>query len=191
MKNKLSRLAVMIFMCVGMIVAAAGCGMAADKAYPISIGGVEVIVGETKVSALVDAGYQFSTLVDTTSVEISADDMLDADSYYTSIYLELSGKKAARMAVATDKESVPFSSATIADIDFMESADFSEVSFDGVPIGELTREIVKEHVSGIKDSEDGERLYISTNNYYTTFTFVDDKVTEFQVQRKYDVEYNN
>lgn len=191
MKSKVKKLSALFLVSISMGSLLSGCAVGSDKAYPITVGGVEVVVGETEVGALIDAGYSFTTLVDGTSVEVYATDMLDANSYYTSIFLRQEDNKSVMMAVTTDAKSVPFSSAIIAEMSFYNNSDLSEVTFDGVALSELTGDIIKEHVSGVKESDGNTGYYLSTSNYYINFDMEDDKIVEFDIKRKYDVDYSN
>lgn len=191
MKSKVTKLLTLLLMSISICAMLSGCSAGSDKAYPITIGGTEVIVGETKVSTLLDAGFTFTTLVDGLSVDVAAEDMLEANSYYSSLFLQQSDSKSIRFCVTTDKDAVPFSDAVIAKVSLFESSDFSSVTFDGVALTDLTGDMIKEHIADVVERDDGAGFFYTSNNYHVDFDMADGVITEFDIERKYDVDYGN
>lgn len=191
MKSKITKLLTLLFVSISICAMLSGCSAGSDKAYPITIGGTEVIVGETKVSALLDAGFNFTTLVDGLSVDVAAEDMLEANSYYSSLFLKQGEGKSILFCITTDKDAVPFSDAVIAKVSLFDNSDFTTVTFDGVALTDLTGDMIKEHIADVAERDDGAGFFYTSSNYNIDFDMVDGVITGFDIERKYDVDYSN
>lgn len=77
---------------VCVLLAACSSGGGKDQVYPISLDGTEIIVGETKMETLYDAGYTIVIHGEkfTELIEIEATAELEADAYYSQLYNGLS-----------------------------------------------------------------------------------------------------
>lgn len=175
--------------------ALSACSSKSDKAYPVAIDGTEIIVGETKAGALFDAGF---TMKNVTPGAIGAADVdpsqpLDANSYYTGLYLMKDDVKRFSVALVTGKDTVLVQNAVIASVKIDSELDhpLEGVSFDGVALPDLTPAVLKEHVPDAKDREDGSSSYFYGNSYSVRVNYTDGKPASLEVAREYDVDYSS
>ena len=95
-----------------MLLAAAGCGKkeeeaAKQKLIPVALNGTEIRVGETKVQALLDAGFKVTVsdstedLSEITQYEIEPEQDLEASTYYSGGTVWISDSVFAHISVAT------------------------------------------------------------------------------------------
>lgn len=95
-------------LCAALCLALAGCAPVGE-AYPVSFGGVNITVGETTVEALLDAGYTIRALDENGVMgDVDATAQLNANSYYSGLYLAKDGVNCAGLEVTAD-EAVPLS----------------------------------------------------------------------------------
>lgn len=86
-------------LCAALCLALAGC-TPAGEAYPVSLGGVNITVGETTVGALLDAGYTIRALDENGVMgDVDAAAQLNANSYYSGLYLAKDGVNCAGLEV--------------------------------------------------------------------------------------------
>lgn len=143
-------------LCAALCLALAGC-TPAGEAYPVSLGGVDVTVGETTVGALLDAGYTIRALDENGVMgDVDAAAQLNANSYYSGLYLARDGVNCAGLEVTAD-EAVPLSGGTVARV-YVAAAEghtLEGAAFDGVALTELTPDVLTQHVEGCRQAENG------------------------------------
>lgn len=112
---------------------------------PISINGKEIRVGETTVQTLLDEGFEVSW-VDESFNRITVDPttQLEADSYYTGGSIKVTDNMSFLISFTTGEEAVPLGEAVIARLELTAAGEddksvLETISFDGVPITELTQ----------------------------------------------------
>ena len=131
-------------LCAALCLALAGC-TPAGEAYPVSLGGVNITVGETTVGALLDAGYTIRALDENGVMgDVDAAAQLNANSYYSGLYLAKDGVNCAGLEVTAD-EAVPLSGGTVARV-YVAA---------GVALTGLTPDVLTQHVEGCRQAENG------------------------------------
>lgn len=188
--KKIIKLFMVIFVCMGL----SGCaGNGGDKAYPITMEGTEVIVGETTVGTLIDAGFTIREISYSDDNEITGDTMLEKNSYYTGYYVDKDDTEYCSIAIVTDNKDIPIAEAIIAkvQIDSELSHFIDNTTFDGVKLPDLTIDAAQEHIAGSEKSDDNSSVYLSGANYFVDVNFNNDSFTELEIKRKYDVDYSN
>ena len=194
MKKKLG-LGGVLAMLAALCFALSACSSKSDKAYPVAIDGTEILVGETKAGALFDAGFTMKSVAPGMigAASISPSQPMDANSYYTGIYMMKDDVKRVSLALVTEKESVSVKDAVIASVKIDSELDYSleGISFDGVALLDLTPEVLKEHVPDITDREDGSSSYFFGSNYSLRVNYTDGKPVSLEVEREYDVDYSS
>lgn len=170
------------------------CSSGSDKAYPVGLNGTEIMVGETTLSVLYDAGYTTEALNTQTrigTIPIEPTDELEANSYYSSIKLLKDDVSVATITLVTDKEAVPASESVIGGIkiDSGLSQPLDTVTFDGVALTDLTIETFQEHVPGSKVNDDSTSTYHSGKNYSIDVNYENGAPVSLEVKHNYDVDY--
>lgn len=194
MKRNLMKRAVAAMMSLVFCLTMAACGGGgSDKAYPVSLDGTEILVGETTMSALYDAGYTIVAHGEnfTQSMEIEATEQLEADSYYSQIFAKKGEESLIMLAVVTEKSAIPISEAVIANVKLYNEEGIAKASFDGVAVADLDFDTLKEHVPGAKLNEDGLLASVSGNNYTLFVYYEDGKVTSLEMKKNYDVDFSS
>ena len=181
-------------MLAALYLALSACSSKSDKAYPVAIDGTEILVGETKAGVLFDAGFTMKSVAPGMigAADISPSQPMDANSYYTGVYMMKDDVKRVTLALATEKETVPVSEAVIASVAIGSELDhpLEGTSFDGVALPDLTPEALKEHVPDAKDREDGSSSYYYGRNYSVRVNYIDGEPALLEVAREYDVDYS-
>ncbi len=162
-----------------------GCSTAPDKAYTISIDGVDIIVGETKVEEFYKTDY---------ILDAEEGQMLEKDTYYSYIHFYNEEEEDCGYISILSEEDAPLEDAIIAEIeidsDVVDMENVAErISIEGVKLSELTLEKAKEMFKGANVSEDG--VTSPTDKYYIGVHFNEDgSLKDFKHERKYDVDWN-
>lgn len=163
---------------------------------PISLKGTEIKVGETTVQALLDQGLEV-TWTDENYERVTVDPNmeLEADSYYTGGSVWVSDHIFAQISFVTDEEPIPLAQAVIARLEFhMQSEDdtavLEQIEFDGVPITEFTREKAGEKYPDWTGDEVMWLKYGLDYKYDLDFDSTTGRLTQFTVERKYDVDWS-
>lgn len=118
----------------------------ADVLLPISINGKEIRVGETTVQTLLDEGLDVSWVdEDYNRITVDPATQLEANSYYTGGSIKVSDNMSFMISFATDENEVSLGQAVIARLELNMATEndksvLETISFDGVPITELTQE---------------------------------------------------
>lgn len=181
-------------MLAALCLALSACSSKSDKAYPVAIDGTEILVGETKAGVLFDAGFTMKSVARGMigAADISPSQPMDANSYYTGVYMMKDDVKRVTLALATEKETVPVSETVIASVAIGSELDhpLEGTSFDSVALSDLTPEALKEHVPDAKDREDGSSSYYYGKNYSVRVNYIDGEPASLEVAREYDVDYS-
>lgn len=168
---------------------------ATEVLLPVSIGGIEIKVGETTIQSLMDQGLEISW-VDEEYNRIIVDPTteLEAKTYYTGGSIDLSDNVFFKVSFVTDKKKVPLGEAVIAYIELhvLPDADQSlldQIAFDGVPFKEMTQKKAVEKYSDWSGDEIMWLNYGTDYKYLLTFDIATGDLTGFTVERKYDVDW--
>ena len=191
------------------IVLITGCGQSkepeaeapSETLYPITINDVEIRVGETTVQALLDQGLNITVsemgsggVSDITTYEVDPETDLEPNSYYSGASIWISDTIFAHISMATDEETVKLGEATIARLEFsMVSAtpeERSVVTFNGVPVGEISEEKAHEMFPDFTAFDNGMLQYGLEYSYSLTFSPEDHMLYNFYVEKEYDVDWN-
>jgi len=181
----------------------AACGQAesestpAETLLPISVNGKEIKVGETTVQTLLDEGLEVSWVdEDYNRVVVDPTTLLEADSYYTGGSIEVSDDSFFLISLVTDAEEIPLSEAVIARLELdvtteSDTAVLEAVTFDGVPLTELTREKAGEMYPDWTGDEVMWLHYGTEYKYDLNFDMSTGNLTKFAVERTYDVDWES
>ncbi len=167
-----------------------------EKLIPISINGTEIKVGETTVQALLDQGLNVGWVDENYErVDVEPDMELEPNAYYTGGSIRVSDNVFAQISFVTEEEAIPLGEAVIARLEFyMHSEDdksvLEKISFDGVPITELTREKAGEMYPGWTGDEVMWLKYGLEYKYDLNFDMTSGQLTRFTVEREYDVDWS-
>lgn len=199
MKNKGNRL-----LCLLLALALVLCGLSAcgtegkgkeeETLYPITLKGTEVRVGETTVQALLDEGLQVTwTDENYETVVVDPNAMLDAESYYTGGNVWLSDSIFANISFVTEEEA-QLGQAVVARLEFYlygeeDQSVLEQISFDGVPVTQWTREMAGEKYPDWTGDESMWLHYGLDYKYDLNFDLATGKMTKFTVERSYDVDW--
>lgn len=168
---------------------------ATEVLLPVSIGGIEIKVGETTIQSLMDQGLEISW-VDEEYNRIIVDPTteLEAKTYYTGGSIDLSDNVFFKVSFVTDEKMVPLGEAVIAYIELHVLPDgdqslLDQIAFDGVPFKEMTQKKAVEKYSDWSGDEIMWLNYGTDYKYLLTFDIATGDLTGFTVERKYDVDW--
>ena len=163
---------------------------------PISINGKEIKVGETTVQTLLDEGLEVSW-VDENYERITVDPAteLEANSYYTGGSIKVTDNMSFSISLVTDEEAVSLGEAVIARLELRMAAEndksvLETISFDGVPVTELTLENAMEKYSDWTGNEVMWLHYGLDYKYDWLFDISTGILNGFNIERTYDVDWN-
>lgn len=163
---------------------------------PISINGKEIKVGETTVQTLLDEGLEVSW-VDENYERITVDPAteLEANSYYTGGSIKVTDNMSFSISLVTDEEAVSLGDAVIARLELRMAAENDEsvletISFDGVPVTELTLENAMEKYPDWTGNEVMWLHYGLDYKYDLLFDISTGILNGFNIERTYDVDWN-
>lgn len=166
----------------------------ADKVYPITIGETDIVIGETSVGTLLDAGFvitvsDMDSQKNVTVYEIDPEQELEENSYYTGGTLRKDDVIYGNISIIT-VEACPMGQAVIARLE-MNGYDFdkSSVKFAGVPLNELTNEKVQEVAEGLTGDE--YMQFHKGDEYEVFFGFdAEGNLTKVSMEKEYDVDWS-
>lgn len=167
-----------------------------DVLLPISINGKEVRVGETTVQTLLDEGFDVSWVDESYHrITVAPATQLEANSYYTGGSIKVTDNMRFAISFATDEEEVSLGQAVIARLELTMAAEddksaLETISFDGVPITELTQEKAAEKYPGWTGNEVMWLHYGLEYKYDLNFDISTGYLNKFAVERTYDVDWN-
>ncbi len=163
---------------------------------PISINGKEIKVGETTVQTLLDEGLEVSW-VDENYERITVDPAteLEANSYYTGGSIKVTDNMSFSISLVTDEEAVSLGEAVIARLELRMAAEndksvLETISFDGVPVTELTLENAMEKYPDWTGNEVMWLHYGLDYKYDLLFDISTGILNGFNIERTYDVDWN-
>lgn len=173
-----------------------------EPVYPVSIQGTEIIVGETPVQALLDAGFEVTwsemdkSTNQITQHTVDPNEQLEAMSYYTGGSIWINEHVFAHLSFATEEEAVALGQATVARLEIHFSYEYDDanedanVVFNGVPAMELTREKAGET---FPDFTGDDNMWFSTGlrKYSYGVYYSNGKLNNITVECKYDVDWNS
>ena len=172
-----------------------------EPLYPISINGLEIRVGETKLQALLDEGIDvtWSEMTQDKQIEehtVDPEMALEANSYYTGGSVWITESIFAHISFVTE-ESVKLGEAVIARMEFYfnlgeDEEVLSNITLNGVPVNELNRTKAGEM---FPDFTGDEVMWFSTGlknyEYFLSFDLASGQMTRMTVERKYDVDWSS
>lgn len=164
---------------------------------PISIGGKEIRVGETTVQTLLDEGFDVSWVdEDYNRITVDPATQLEANSYYTGGSIKVTDNMHFAISFATDEEEVSLGQAVIARLELTMAAEddksvLETISFDGVPVTELTQEKAAEKYPDWTGNEFMWLHYGLEYKYDLNFDMSTGCLNKFAVERVYDVDWNS
>lgn len=167
-----------------------------ETLLPISVNGKEIRVGETTVQTLLDEGLDVSWVdEDYNRITVDPATQLEANSYYTGGSIKVTDHMFFTISLVTDEEAVSLGEAVIARLELhMASEDdkgaLEKISFDGVPVTELTREKAGEKYPDWTGDEVMWLHYGLEYKYDLNFDMSTGNLTGFTVERTYDVDWN-
>jgi len=163
---------------------------------PISINGKEIRVGETTVQTLLDEGLNVSWVDDNFErITVDPATQLEANSYYSGGSIQVTDNMSFSISMVTDEEEVSLGQAVIARLELNMAAEDDEsvlktISFDGVPVTELTREKAGEKYPDWSGDENMWLHYGLEYKYSLGFNNATGNLHSFTVERTYDVDWN-
>ncbi len=174
-----------------------GQGAKAEEVLiPVSVNGTEIRVGETTVQALLDQGMDVYWVDENYErVTVDADEMLEAESYYSGGNISVNEDIYAQISLVTEEEDIPMGQAVIARLEFQlygeeDSAELDKITIDGVKLTEMTREKAGEMYPDWTGDESMWLKYGLEYRYDLNFDSSTGKLTQFTVERKYDVDWS-
>ena len=177
-----------------------GSGQDGDKTdvlLPISINGKEIRVGETTVQTLLDEGLEVSWVdEDYNRITVDPATQLEANAYYTGGSIKVSDDMSFKISFTTDEEEVSLGQAVIARLELTVAAESDKsvletISFDGVPVTELTQETAVEKYPDWTGNEVMWLHYGLEYKYDLNFDISTGYLNKFAVERTYDVDWNS
>ena len=169
-----------------------GCGKEKDEIYPLTVDGTEIMLDQTTMQEIFDAGFTVSVRDDSSGsvqwYEIEADMMLDAESVYKGIYIGKNDERYALISVVTEDACQVRDSVVYA----LKSTEegIGKIAISSVLLTDLTEEKAKKIESNLKADglctsyvTDSIILRIARENGTTG------AVTELEVEVRYDIEY--
>lgn len=171
-----------IIMTLTLCVFVSGCKSdEADKAYAVTVKGVNIVVGETKMEALKDSEYLR---------EVNFDQMLQKNSYYQGIAMYTEDREYIGSIEVLSENEASLKDAIIASIS-VKTEDLSKVdiTFEGVQLKDITLDKAKELMPGA-DGDEESVFDPGSGDYYTSLGFDENTLTRFETKRNYDVDYS-
>lgn len=168
---------------------------AEEVLLPIRVNGTEIKVGETTVQALLDQGIDVYWVDENYErVTVDPDEILEANAYYSGGYISVTEDIDAQISLVTDEEEIPMGQAVIARLEFRlygeeDPAALDKIEFDGVKAAELTRDKAGEMYPDWTGDENMWLKYGLEYRYDLNFDSSTGKLTQFTVERKYDVDW--
>ena len=168
-----------------------------DVLLPISINGKEIRVGETTVQTLLDEGLDVSWVdEDYNRITVDPATQLEENSYYTGGSIKVSDNMSFMISFTTDEEEVSLGQAVIARLELTIAAEddksvLETITFDGVPVTELTQEKVAEKYPDWTGNEVMWLYYGLEYKYDLNFDISTGYLNKFAVERTYDVDWNS
>lgn len=167
-----------------------------DVLLPISINGKEIRVGETTVQTLLDEGLDVSWVDDSYNrITVDPATQLEANAYYTGGSIKVSDNMSFTISFTTGEEEVSLGQAVIARLELTMATEndksvLETISFDGVPVTELTQ---KKAVEKYPDWTGNETMWLHYGldyKYDLNFDISTGYLNKFAVERTYDVDWN-
>lgn len=166
-----------------------------ENFYSITIDGTDIIVGETTLDALYEAGYsilnprgEFSNLE-----EIAADCELEANAAFNQLYVRKDNINFAELTIITGEAEAPASEAVIARVVVCGSDEISKISFNGVAVDDLTIEMLEAYLPGAEIDEIGDNASLVRFIEQDLSIFIyykDGTPAELEIRVFYDVTYS-
>lgn len=212
MKQKLQKQLISTLLALLLTLSLAGCAEqhseesvseVEEPLYSVSVNGTEILVGETRIQALLDAGYEiaWSEMIQGTPPQIQEytldpEMQLERNSYYSGAHVTISDHFSVLISFVTE-QAVPLKDAVIARMEFSFSrgendSELSDIIFNGVSVPDMTREKAGEI---FPDFMGDSAMWFSTGlknyEYFMGFNSNTGELIKFSVERKYDVDWSS
>lgn len=172
-----------------------------DPLYPVTIDGSEILIGETTIQALLDKGFKvtFSEMsedYEITTYEVDPEAELEGNSYYSGGTVRITDGISIHISLVTDAGNTKMKDAVIAYMDFSliyehDKSELGRISFNGIPVTELSREKAGEVFSDFTGDENMWFSPASMMDYDYFMGFDNDgRMTQFSVKKEYDVDWS-
>lgn len=193
-------------LCMAVVLLATGCSeekeppAPAQTRYPVSVSGSEILLGETTVQSLLNAGLKITVSeMDAekkiTQYEIDPEAELEANSYYNGGSIWISESLAAHISMVTDEKAIRMGDAVIARLEFMltsrDAEGMDKITFNGVPVAEINREKAGEMFPDFTGDDYMLLQYGSEYDYSLGFSQENGFLTDLSLSKKYDVDWNS
>lgn len=167
--------------------------------YPISIDGTDIIVGETKMQALLEKGLKITVSEKTADnqierIEIDSEMEMEPNSYYSGGNIWVTDSVFALISLVTDENAVKMGDAVIGrlefSLNFAEEEELDKISLNGIPVSQISREKAGEMFPG-STGDDFILLYGTDYEYTLSFSQEDGMLSSFSVAKEYDVDWSS
>ena len=180
-----------------------------DPLYPVTIDDSEILIGETTIQTLLDKGFQvtFSEMsedYEITTYEVDPEMELEGNAYYTGGTVRITDGISINISLVTDAGinkmkdagNIKMKDAVIAYMDFSliyehDESELERISFNGIPLTELSREKAGEVFPDFTGDESMWFSPASMSDYDYFMGFDNDgRLTRFSVEKEYDVDWS-
>lgn len=167
-----------------------------DVLLSIGLNGKEIRVGETTVQTLLDEGLDVSWVdEDYNRITVDPTTLLEANTYYTGGSIKVTDNMSFMISLVTGEEAVSLGQAVIARLELTMAAEDDQsvletISFDGVPVTELTQEKAVEKYPDWTGNEVMWLHYGLKYKYDLDFDMSTGYLNKFAVECVYDVDWN-
>ena len=174
-----------VLLAVAMCLSLTACGsvFVSSTSYPVLFDDTEVVVDKTLVSELIDAGFD----IHETGTEggLPADTALEKNNVYTGVYVEKGDVTYAMSSVVTGSKDTTLGEAKVGSIVVQNNTcSMDRITFDGVPLLDVTPDVFKEHVKGAEEWEDGSSVY-RAGTFPISVDYENGEVVKFSLSKKY------
>lgn len=172
----------------------------AQALYPVSIDGIEILMGQTKMQALLDGGLRVTVSEKTADnkinqIEIDPEMQMDANSYYSGGTIWITDSIFAHIALVTDEDSVKMGEAVIARLEFYmtdtNESGLEKISFNNVPVKEISREKAGEMFPDFTGDDYIVLQYGLDYDYSLSFDQQNNMLNKLSITKKYDVDWSS
>ena len=185
MKKIVALCSLLVLICSTLITGCSSLLAPPDKAYTITIDGVDIVVGKTTVGEFYGTNF---------ILDAEEGQQLEKDMYYPTVFFyDENEESRGWIDIATEKDCV-LEDAIIAKVEFDEDYDLASIAerveLEGVKLSDLTLEKAKEIVKRSTDIENG--ISCPSKNYSIVITFDEDgSILSFKTSKKYSVDWNS
>lgn len=184
--KKVAALLLAVMMCLSMT--ACNTIMLSESATPVQFDDTEVLVGSTKVSTLLNAGFEVKASIGGDA--LPADTPLEKKSNYSGLMVFKGDVSYAMINVMTSSKNTTLADGVVGSI--LATKDMDQISdhlfLAGISLPEMTTDAFKENVKYPEVSADGSSAYHS-GSFPVNVEFDNGEVIRMNVMKKYSSEY--